>query len=143
MEVPLYTASNKNDKENSDNSRKTSFSTIGQFTPVVSAANGIPPQVMNKVSQQAKTMILADPGIAESLRKSKLSLSEMVAEVEEKATLEVAKQKREESLRLQAEQAKNYHQDYKAKHGIKPKWDKATRSPSHKENISQLHEPLS
>ena len=88
-------------------------------------------------------MILADPGIAESLRKSRLSLSEMVAEVEERVNLHIASTKRDESLRLQAEQAKNFHQEYKAKHGIKPKWENASRSPSQKENISQLHEPLS
>ena len=112
-------------------SNQTSFS-VGQFTPVVSAKTGIPNQFVTNVSQTAK-MLQSDPSIAESLRKSKLSLSEMVAEAEEKANLEMAKQKRDESLRRQEEQAKNFHEDYKAKHGIKPEWDKHTRSPTHKD----------
>ena len=70
--------------------RQSSFSK-GQMTPIVSATSVLPSQLMNKVSVKARAMLMTDPDVAENLRKSKLSISEMAAEIEERANLEIAK----------------------------------------------------
>ena len=80
--------------------RQSSFSK-GQMTPIVSATSVLPSQLMNKVSVKARAMLMTDPDVAENLRKSKLSISEMAAEIEERANLEIAKQKRDEALQRQ------------------------------------------